>query len=102
MSEWAFCPKSLRASTLRPNPDQGPEDFSPDQESILCGLPALILKWAWPELLEQTGYNTVAEMVKRDPQHRNITRALQMAKEKLPRTRIVLLSRDGRILADVP
>ena len=77
-------------------------DFSPDQESILCGLPALILKWAWPELLEQTGYNTVAEMVKRDPQHRNITRALQMAKEKLPRTRIVLLSRDGRILADVP
>ena len=77
-------------------------DFSPDQESIICGLPALILKWAWPELLEQTGYNTVAEMVKRDPQHRNITRALQMAKEKLPRTRIVLLSRDGRILADVP
>lgn len=77
-------------------------DFSPDQESILCGLPALILKWAWPRLLENTGYNTVAEMAEREPQHRNIIRALQMAKEKLPKTRIVLLYRDGSILADVP
>ncbi len=77
-------------------------DFGPDQESILCGLPALILKWAWPGLLENTGYNTVADMAEREPQHRNIIRALQMAKEKLPKTRIVLLNRDGSILADVP
>ena len=77
-------------------------DFGQDQESILCGLPALILKWAWPRLLENTGYNTVAEMAEREPKHRNIIRALQMAKERLPRTRIVLLGRDGSILADVP
>ncbi|HQE97170.1 MAG TPA: cobalt-precorrin-5B (C(1))-methyltransferase [Methanothrix sp.] len=77
-------------------------DFGQDQESILCGLPALILKWAWPGLLENTGYNTVAEMTEREPQHCNIIRALQMAKERLPRTRIVLLGRDGSILADVP
>jgi len=77
-------------------------DFGQDQESILCGLPALILKWAWPGLLENTGYNTVADMAEREPQHCNIIRALQMAKEKLPKTRIVLLNRDGSILADVP
>jgi len=77
-------------------------DFGPDQESILCGLPALILKWAWPGLLENTGYNTVADMVEREPQHKNIIRALQIARERLPNTRIVLLGRDGSILADVP
>ena len=76
-------------------------DFGHDQESILCGLPALILKWAWPGLLENTGYNTVADMVEREPQHKNIIKALQMAKERLPKTRIVLLGRDGSILADV-
>mgnify|MGYP003606299709 FL=1 len=77
-------------------------DFGQDQESILCGLPALILKWAWPGLLENTGYNTVADMAENEPRHSNITRALKMAKEKLPKTRIVLLDRDGSILADVP
>lgn len=77
-------------------------NFDADQESILCGLPALILKWAWPQILEQTGYGTVAEMVERDPGHQNIARALQMAREKLPKTRIVLLARDGSILADMP
>ena len=76
--------------------------FEKDQESILCGLPALILKWAWPQILDETGYGTVAEMVEIEPQHRNIAKALQMAKEKLPETRIVLLRKDGSALADVP
>ncbi|MDD1749831.1 MAG: cobalt-precorrin-5B (C(1))-methyltransferase [Methanothrix sp.] len=76
--------------------------FEKDQESILCGLPALILKWAWPQILDETGYGTVAGMVEIEPQHRNIARALQMAKKKLPETRIVLLHKDGSILADVP
>jgi cobalt-precorrin-5B (C1)-methyltransferase len=76
--------------------------FDKDQESILCGLPALILKWAWPGVLDNTGYGTVAEMVEAEPEHPNISRALTMAREKLPQTRIVLLHRDGRILADVP
>jgi cobalt-precorrin-5B (C1)-methyltransferase len=76
--------------------------FEKDQKSILCGLPALILKWAWPQILEGTGYGTVAEMVQSEPQHRNIAAALQMAKKRLPDTRIVLLSKDGSLLADVP
>jgi len=75
--------------------------FEPDQESVLCGLPALILKWAWPQMLEGTGYGTVAEMAEDRPDHENITLALEKAKERLPRTRIVLLRKDGRILRDV-
>jgi len=74
--------------------------FEKGQESILCGLPALILRWAWPGILENTGYGTVAEMVEREPQHENIGRALQMAAERLPGTRIVLLNKDGSILAE--
>ncbi len=76
--------------------------FEKDQESILCGLPALILKWAWPQILDETDYGTVAEMVEIEPQHPNIAKALQMAREKLPETRIVLLHKDGSILRDVP
>lgn len=75
--------------------------FEDRQESILCGLPALILKWAWPEVLEGTGYHTVAELVEREPEHRNIALALEMAKRMLPRTRIVLLQKDGSIFVDV-
>jgi cobalt-precorrin-5B (C1)-methyltransferase len=75
--------------------------FEKGQESILCGLPALILKWAWPQILDNTSYGTVAEMVEIEPEHPNIARSLRMAKEKLPQTRIVLLHRDGSILADV-
>jgi len=76
--------------------------FERDQESVLCGLPALILKWAWPEVLEGTTYGTVAEMAEHEPDHRNITLALEKAKKKLPNTRIVLLRRNGSILRDVP
>ncbi len=74
--------------------------FEKDQESILCGLPALILKWAWPEVLENTGFATVAEMVEKQPRHENISKALQMAVQRLPATRIVLLGKDGSILAE--
>ncbi len=75
--------------------------FENYQDSILCGLPALILKWAWPDVLKGTGYNTVAEMVEIEPEHPNIEAALQNAKTKLPFTRIVLLQRNGKIFRDL-
>ncbi len=77
-------------------------EFAKDQESILCGLPALILKWAWPRILEGTNFGTVAEMAEKEPQHRNIALGLEKAKKKLPHTRIVLLHKDGRILGEAP
>jgi cobalt-precorrin-5B (C1)-methyltransferase len=76
--------------------------FEEGQESVLCGLPALILKWAWPAVLEGTGCRTVAELVDRDPCHQNISLAIREAKKKLPYTRIVLLYKDGRIFRDIP
>ena len=74
--------------------------FDEGQDSILCGLPALILRWAWPEVLDDTGYRTVAEMVEREPEHSCIDIAIEKARERLPFTRIVLLHKDGRILRD--
>jgi cobalt-precorrin-5B (C1)-methyltransferase len=76
--------------------------FKEGQDSILCGLPALILRWASPGILEDTGCTTVAELVEREPCHPNISRALEMVKIKLPHTRIVLLQRDGRVFVDLP
>jgi cobalt-precorrin-5B (C1)-methyltransferase len=75
--------------------------FHEGQESILCGLPALILRWAWPEILDGTGYTTVVEMVAREPDHPHISLALERARRRLPFTRIVLLHGDGRILRDL-
>ncbi|UEC42230.1 MAG: Cobalt-precorrin-5B C(1)-methyltransferase [Methanothrix sp.] len=75
--------------------------FRDDQESVLCGLPALILKWGKPDILEGTGYGTVAEMVDKEPEHPRIDEGLRKVRGKLPRTRIVLLNRDGSILRDV-
>jgi cobalt-precorrin-5B (C1)-methyltransferase len=76
-------------------------ELGEDQDSILCGLPALILKWAWPEILEGTAYGTVTDMVERDPEHPNIDIALEKVRSRLPFTRIVLLNRNGRILRDL-
>jgi len=75
--------------------------FDERQDSILCGLPALILKWAWPGVLEGTGYRTVAEMVEREPEHPRIDTAIEKVSARLPFTRIVLLHKDGRILRDL-
>jgi cobalt-precorrin-5B (C1)-methyltransferase len=75
--------------------------FKKDQESIICGLPALILKWAWPQILEGTGYATISEMVTKHPNHPQISEALKRAKARLPDTRIVLLQKDGKIFRDV-
>jgi cobalt-precorrin-5B (C1)-methyltransferase len=75
--------------------------FEKDQDSILCGLPALILKWAWPQILDGTNFGTVAQMVKTEPEHSNISTALKKVKEKLPNTHIVLLCKDGSILREI-
>ncbi len=76
-------------------------EFRMDQKSIVCGLPALILKWAWPQILDGTGYKTISEMIEKEPNHPQISEALKRAKAKLPDTRIILLQKDGKIFRDV-
>lgn len=75
--------------------------FRPEQESVLCGLPGLILRWAHPGVLDKTGYATVAEMIEQEPRHQAIEIALRMAQGRLPYTRIVLIRRDGSIYRDL-
>jgi cobalt-precorrin-5B (C1)-methyltransferase len=66
---------------------------------ILCGLPGLILKWAFPGILKDSGYLTVQEMIDADTKNPLIDMALERA-VKLSGKRVVLLNRNGTILRD--
>lgn len=68
-------------------------------EVIICGLPGLILKWAFPGILKDSGYLTVQEMIEADAKNPVIDKALERA-VKLSGKRVVLLNRDGTILRD--
>lgn len=70
-----------------------------NSEVIICGLPGLILKWASPELLKESGYLTVQEMIDAIPDNPLIDRALSEA-VKASGKRVVLLNRNGTILRD--
>lgn len=69
-------------------------------ETVLCGLPGLILKWAMPGILDGTGFNTVLEMLDNDRENPVIDRALLAAVKKAGGARIMLLDRDGNIVRD--
>ncbi len=66
---------------------------------IISGLPGLILKWASPDILKGSGYQTIGELVEDDPQNPLIDRALARA-VSLSGKRVVLLNRNGTILRD--
>jgi cobalt-precorrin-5B (C1)-methyltransferase len=69
-------------------------------EAVVCGLPALILKFIDPSILERTGYKTIAEMSMSDEFQSIIRHTLASFKAMNPRVRIVLVDRDGRIIGD--
>lgn len=68
-------------------------------EVIICGLPGLILKWAYPDILKDSGYLTIREMVEADPENPLIDRALERT-VSLSGKRVALLNRDGTVLRD--
>ncbi|MCZ7358403.1 MAG: cobalt-precorrin-5B (C(1))-methyltransferase [Candidatus Methanoperedens sp.] len=68
-------------------------------EVIIVGLPGLILKWASRDLLKNSGYRTIADMIEDNPKNALIDSALAEA-VKLSGKRVVLLNRDGTILRD--
>lgn len=67
---------------------------------IICGLPGLVLKWGNPKMLEGSGYATVVEMLKKEPEHVRLKEAFEMAIEKGKGARIVVIDRDGSVLMD--
>jgi len=69
-------------------------------EVIICGLPGLVLKWGNPEMLADSGYATVVEMLEKAPEHERLRVAFEMAVEKGKGARIVVIDRDGSVLMD--
>jgi len=71
-------------------------------EVVLCGLPALILKYIEPDILLRTGYATVEEF-SASPAFAGIAeRILAAYKKARPDVRVVLVNRDGTIIGESP
>lgn len=66
---------------------------------IISGLPGLILRWSYPDILKNSGYLTVQEMIDASPENPLIDMGLEKA-VNLSGKRVVLFNRDGTILRD--
>ncbi|MCU0632559.1 MAG: cobalt-precorrin-5B (C(1))-methyltransferase [Methanolinea sp.] len=69
-------------------------------EVILCGLPGLVMKFLAPDILEGTGCLTVDELSGKPGFDQRISSLFQKARSDCPRLRVVIVSRDGRVLGD--
>lgn len=69
-------------------------------EVILCGLPALILKFMNPDFLVDSGYGSVEEMIGSELFYQRATETISMFCRSHPQVRIVLLDRTGGILME--
>jgi len=69
-------------------------------EVVLCGLPALILKFVDPDVLSGTGSATVEELMATPQGGDAMRRAFQRSRAERPGLRIVLVDRQGRLLGD--
>jgi cobalt-precorrin-5B (C1)-methyltransferase len=70
-----------------------------DADVIISGLPGLILKWSFPDILTESGYLSLQELIEADPENHLIDQGLAEA-VKLSGKRIVIFDRTGRILRD--
>ena len=67
---------------------------------ILFGLPGLILKFGNPDILSETGYKTVKELISRDKNDERIDHVLKSIKMRFPSLKIILLNYNGDILRE--
>ncbi|MBN2734003.1 MAG: cobalt-precorrin-5B (C(1))-methyltransferase [Methanomicrobiaceae archaeon] len=79
---------------------KGIEAAASSKDVILCGLPALILKFINPRILEGTGYSTVEELSQSPQWNKIISDNLSGYKKKMPGLRVVLIDRNGKIAGD--
>ncbi|WP_292424451.1 cobalt-precorrin-5B (C(1))-methyltransferase [Methanoregula sp.] len=69
---------------------------------ILCGLPALILKYIEPHILDGTGYATVEEL-SASPAFLPIAAPILTAyKKEHPSVKVILVNREGTIIGESP
>jgi cobalt-precorrin-5B (C1)-methyltransferase len=67
---------------------------------VLCGLPALILKFLDPDLPGSTGYATIEEFSTRPEFNERMLAAFRIGKEKYPGLRVVIVDRNGSLIGD--
>ena len=79
---------------------KGIDAANDSKDIILCGLPALILKFINPDILKDTGYSTIEEMSISPGWNRVILMNLAEYKKRAPAIRIVLIDRNGSIIGD--
>lgn len=78
----------------------GPALEKSNGEVIICGLPALILRFINPAILEGSGYGTVEEMIGTREFDIRVKETLLRFKTGHPDARVVLLDREGKIIRD--
>ena len=71
-------------------------------EIILCGLPALILRFIDPQILEGTGFLTVEELAASPAFPARCSEALRSFRRAHPSVTVVLINREGRIIGESP
>jgi len=71
-------------------------------EVTLCGLPALILKYIEPQVLDTTGYGTVEELAASPAFPTVVKPVLAAYRRSHPGVRVVLVNREGSIIAESP
>lgn len=67
---------------------------------VICGLPALILKFINPGFLEKTGFLTVEEMIGSDLFTHRMEESFKAYKKEHPDIRVVVVNREGTIIGD--
>ncbi|WP_292485285.1 cobalt-precorrin-5B (C(1))-methyltransferase [Methanohalobium sp.] len=67
---------------------------------IICGLPGLILKWGDPDILTGSGYSTVSELVKKEPEGIRLQESFEKTIKKAEGARVVIVNREGEIIKD--
>ncbi len=67
---------------------------------VICGLPGLILKWGDPEVLRDSGYASVSEMIEKELDGSRVRKAFERTVEKANGARVVIVDRDGTVLLD--
>lgn len=70
------------------------------KNAILCGLPALILRFLRKDIATSNGFSTVEELVASPKGEDVVYRELVSAKERYPHIHITIVNRDGRIIAE--
>jgi cobalt-precorrin-5B (C1)-methyltransferase len=71
-------------------------------EVILFGLPALILRYINPHILEGTGYATVEEFAGSPAFRPAMQSGLAIFKKEYPHVRVIMVNREGAIIGESP